>query len=104
MLQERSNKWVSWVVREMGVGLGKQSGAELGGSTYTAPDWRFTVSCYEENRGTGAFQPPGTLNIAGTKADGRLIPHIPRTSQTKKHVINCHPAWNCGFCNSFLHN
>lgn len=103
MLQEWSNKWVSWAVRRIGVGLGKQSGAVFGSSTYTAPGWRFTVS-YEENGGTGAFQPPGALHITGTNDDDRSILHLPRTSQTKKHIIKCHPNWNCGFCNSFLHN
>lgn len=83
---------------------GKQSGAMLGGSTYTAPGWRFTVSCHEENRGIGAFQPPATLHIAGTKGDDRFILQLQRTSQTKKHVIKCHPNWNCDFCNRSLHN
>lgn len=69
MLQDRSNKWVSWIVREMGVELGKKSEAGLGGSTCTAPGWRSAASCYEGNSGTGAFQSPATLHIAGTKGD-----------------------------------
>lgn len=87
-----------------GIGLGKQHGAMLGSSICTAPGWRFTVSCYEGNRGTGAFQPPEAFHIAGTTCDDRFILHLSRTSKTKKHVIKCHPNWNCGFCNSFLHN
>lgn len=36
-LPDRTNKWVSWAVRELsaGIGLGQQGGAVVGGSTYT---------------------------------------------------------------------
>jgi len=41
MLQERTDKWVSWVAKEMSVsaGLGQQGGGVVGGSTYIAVGW-----------------------------------------------------------------
>lgn len=95
MLQERTNKWVPWVAREMSVGpgLGQQGGAVVGGSTYIAQGWQCPISDYKEEGGTCACQPLGTHYIAGTKAGAKFILHLSRNSQTRKHVIKCQHHW-----------